>query len=244
MKSKISILAIGLLLGGAALLSPLSAGAEEPEVQSAPTQRYLGWYMRTVVEATDSEGKSYLHDSAGVFGRLKGSSYRKDRHDIPAMGTGIFQILFTPRWESEGTRYYSDYRNLRGKHPHRSNVWSFEVRNEKGVDLSEAEFTIRIEGPVNAYQTPKGIEERPSADKTRLRRLHLVDLDNDRVYRYRAVKRMTFSMEGSHVRHFRWVLGRVNKADRKMEKAPQSEEARLFTPNPENPDSFGTPPEM
>jgi len=57
-------------------------------------QRYAGWYMRIKVSATAEDGTVYRHTSAGVFGKLKKSRYKKDINDIPAFGPAKLQVVF------------------------------------------------------------------------------------------------------------------------------------------------------
>ena len=159
--------------------------------------------MRTVVTAITPGGEKYTHDSAGVFGELRESRYKKDRHDIASMGSGILQVLFTPRWEENNATYFSDYRKRKRGHKHKERVWSFQVVDQKSVDLSDA------------YWTSQGIMERPSTRKRLFKRLKLVDVDNHQVYRATNLENVTFDMDGNHTRTFRWVIGRVKPMDYK-----------------------------
>jgi len=64
------------------------------KTKKAKKAKYAGWYMRTRVSATTQDGTVYEHNSAGVFGKLKQSRYKKDRHDIPAYGPATLQVVF------------------------------------------------------------------------------------------------------------------------------------------------------
>lgn len=240
-----ALLAAGLLLTG------LHAGTDEVSndiqttTQTGKKTKYIGWYMRTVVTATLSDGRSYTDATAGVFGELKDSKYHRDRHDIPSMGKGILQVLFVPRWEDEGTTYFSDYRRYKRHHKHKERVWTFQVQNQQTVDLSDADLKIKIQGPTAAFRGPNGITEQPAKNKTMFRRLKLVDVDNQKIYRAKELKNVTLSMDGKHVRTFRWVIGKVK--DRDLKPLPENSKAPLFTPALEKaggPDSFGPPPSL
>jgi len=238
-----------LLLGSSLLLGGTLAdelAEQAPQAQKIPGYRYLGWYMRTVATATLPDGQAYIHRTAGVFGELKTSRFRKDRHDIPSLGTGILQVLFVPRWEKKGQTYFSDYRRLAGKKTHIKRVWTFQVVNQKTVDLSDAELKISVEGPIDAYEGPDGIVEKPSTRKRLLRRLRLVDVDNHRVYLAKRLKRITLSMDGKHTRTFRWVIGKVKKQDFKP--LPQTQKTPAFQPALETQaqqgGKFGLPPSL
>jgi len=184
-------------------------------------QKDAGWYLRTVVTATTADNKSYTHATAGVFGLLKQSRNKKDRHDISAYGEkgAILQILFTPtHWGKNNGNYFSNYKHYNRKKPFKRSVWQFKVRNPRSVDLKEAELKIRLQGPYKITFTKKEgrilYTESPYPHPRRIfRRLKLVDVDNHRVYRYREFKNLTLSMDGLHTRSFRWVLGKIKPRD-------------------------------
>jgi hypothetical protein len=237
------LLGSGLLLGGT-LADELAEQA--PMAQKIPGLQYMGWYMRTVATATLPDGRAFTHQSAGVFGELKKAKYAKDRYDIPSLGTGILQVLFVPAWEQEEKTYFSDYRRLKKKTTHRARVWTFQVRNQKTVDLSDAELKITVEGPTDAYWGKEGIVEKPSQNTRLLKRLKLVDVDKHRVYRATRLENITLSMEGKHTRTFRWVIGKVRKQDFKP--LPQTQKPPTFQPALETQarqnGKFGLPPSL
>lgn len=242
---------LGALLAAGLLLTGLHADTDEIGNDIQTTARtdkkikYLGWYMRTVVTATLPDGRSYTDATAGVFGELKDSRYYRDRHDIPSMGKGILQVLFVPRWENEGTTYFSDYRRYKRHHKHRERVWTFQVQNQQTVNLADADLKIEVQGPTAAFRGPDGLTEQPAKNKITLRRLKLVDVDNQKVYRAQELKNITLSMDGKHIRTFRWVIGKIRKYD--LKPLPESSKTPLFSPALEktgNPDSFGPPPSL
>lgn len=259
MRTKRLTLTLGLILGCSLAGTQLVAGGmdnsaalENSRHIKKPKKRYIGWYMRTVATATLPDGRSYTHATAGVFGKLRDSRFKEDKHDIPSMGSGVVQVLFTPRWAKDGHTYFSDYRGLKltkylRRHKrlrHDNNVWIFEVRNPKGVDLSDADLNLKVEGPFDAYKSSDGLIETPSKRKRLLRQLKLVDLDHKRVYPYKRLRHLHLSMDGQHVRHFRWVIGRVLPRDKKLPKTATQKQL-FFAPAPsEAKETFGTPPSL
>jgi hypothetical protein len=211
--------------------TPPNPGPTPPNPNPTPPQpnpgaKKMGWYLRTVVEA-DKDGKRYVHSSAGVFGGLTDSTAGKDRHDIPAMGTAILRVIFVhPEWEEEDGEYFSDYR--RYTEGIRREVWTFQVRNDKTVDLSDAPLKIRLEGPYDAFMTKNGIVEKPSQNTARRDSIQLVDIDNDKVYTYDELQYASLSIDGKHTRNFRWVLGGVQEEDYEL----PARQAALASPAP------------
>jgi len=182
-------------------------------------EKVAGWYLRTVVSATLPDGKTYTHNTAGVFGELSQSRNKKDRHDIPSYGLGIIYVLFTPtNWGEESGDYFSDYRHYNRHRLMRRQVWTFQVKNQYGVDLSGADLKIGLEGPVRVLSTGdrKHLRYRETAyphPERLLSRLTLVDVDNGTTYTVDELPYADLSMEGKHTRTFRWVLGPVRKRD-------------------------------
>jgi hypothetical protein len=183
--------------------------------------RDAGWYLRTVVTATTADDKKYIHETAGVFGLLKQSKNKKDRHDIKAYGEAgtILQILFTPQnWDEDNGNYFSNYKHYNKRKPYKRRVWEFKVRNARSVNLADANLKIELRGPYGVSYSKKNgnIEYKEVSYKNPeklLSRLTLVDVDNQTTYSYDELLNADLSMDGKHTRLFRWVLGKVKKRD-------------------------------
>jgi hypothetical protein len=185
-------------------------------------EKDAGWYLRTVATATTQDGQVYVHKTAGVFGKLKQSKNKKDRHDIAAYGENgaIFQVIFPQtKWaEEDNGNYFSDYRHYNKKKPYKRTVWTFLVRNPKSVDLVDADLNIDLQGPYKVTFTKQNgsvhYKETLSKDMTKLmNKLTLIDVDNQREYSYDEIKEANLGMDGLHTRTFRWVVGTVKKRD-------------------------------
>jgi hypothetical protein len=115
------------------------------------------------------------------------------------------------------------------------------------VDLSQASFKLGVYPPVQVIRSSgtHRFKEVVMQDDIRTR-LTLIDLDNGRTYSFEEAKNTTFSMEGKHVRAFRWVLGSVKSEDMaKPEFIAQHNVVELSTRNVANSSSkFGTPPSI
>jgi hypothetical protein len=215
-------IAAGLLLATPMLMArphmmERTLGIEGKMGRHASEQSPVGWYMRTVATATLPDGKEFTHATAGVFGRLQDSKRKKDRHYIPAYGenSAILQVLFVQtKWGEDNGNYFSDYRRFKKHRHYRRSVWTFAVRNPRHVDLSQADLKIEVQGPYKVYRDTNGYREVLDPGYLHLTdRLHLVDVDNHRVYDYDELKNAQLSMDGKHTRTFRWVIGRVKKRD-------------------------------
>jgi len=176
----------------------------------------VGWYMRTVAKATLG-GKEYIHDSAGVFGELKESVNGKDSHDIASYGKATIKVVFTPEWDENNGTYFSDYRAYGNGE---KQVWTFQVKNERTgnpsgpVNLKDADLKLSLEGMYDVYDgRKKRFEEVLSKDQSKKTSLTLVDVDNEETYSYSELQNVTLSMDGKHVRTFKWVLGTVEDKD-------------------------------
>ncbi len=197
----------------AVLIALLSIGSEA----AAQKVRDAGWYMRIRALATTSEGTKYAHDSGGVFGELRQSRNRKDRHDIPSYGAATFHVVF-PRyyWNEDSGDYDSDYRHYNARRSDRRRVWTFQVKNQKTADLSNASLRLFVDDPVRVtYVTKAGNVQyfERAADRSMQSKFTLVDVDNHMTYTLDNLKDTEFSMDGSHVRTFRLVRGQVKAKD-------------------------------
>jgi len=243
------IVAIVSMLVAVNLVS--SAEIERIDADSSPVvrKRPTGWYMRTIVTASLPDGTKVIHRTAGVFGELRRSSPKRDSHDIPAMGKAILKVVFThPEWEGD-TEFYSDYTKYRGPKI-RKRVWTFQIKNEKKINLANASIRIRIPEYRDVYAVKKDghviYVTKKSRNRRRLRLLRLVDLDTGKVYTYRKWRRLVLNMNGKHTRNFRWVLGRVSKSDKLLDRGRTigAEVSKSdFSGADISGGKFGTPPE-
>ena len=188
--------------------------------------RYAGWYMRTRVSVTTQDGTVYSHNSAGVFGKLKQSRYKKDQHDIPAFGSAALQVVFPHyNWgEEDSGDYWSDYRKYKKRRIGKRVVYTFQVKNQKTVDLSNADLKIELDDAIdvnfvkengNVHYIENGTN--PEIKQT----FTLVDVDNKQTYQVDELEYADLSMDGNHTRTFRWVRGKVRKRDFRAVKVPE-----------------------
>ena len=180
-------------------------------------QQYAGWYMHTKVYATTEEGKEYSHTKAGIFGKLKQSKWKKDQHDIPAFSAATFQVVFPHlNWGDDSGDYYSNYYKWKKNQVNKRAVWTFQVKNQSGADLSNASLRIDLEGAQNVDYVKKNkvvtfIET--TLDTEKKENFTLVDVDNHETYDVDELEYANLSMDGKHTRTFRWVMGSVKKRD-------------------------------
>jgi len=218
-----------------------------------------GWYLRTVATAKLPDGRTFKHNSAGVFGELDESEAGKDRHDISSYGKAILQVRFVNKKIDNDSEYFSDYRHYDGQN--KKEVWTFLVKNEYSVDLSNAALKIDVEKMRDVFkkvgESPY-IEEIADKNDDKRQQLVLVDVDNQQTYSYDELETANLTMDGKHTRTFRWVLGSVDSSDMQplssteIASASEKRSARSlsrkihsdFTPGTAAGTSkFGTPPE-
>ena len=184
-----------------------------------------GWYMRIRVQATAEDGTKYAHNTGGIFGELKQSKNGKDRHDIPTFAPAIFHVVFPHYyWKEASGDYDSDYRHYDRHRTHHRRVWTFQVKNQKGVDLSDAPLQIRIDDPVKVLAKQEQGNLRyieTKGDPKMKRRFTLVDVDNRSTYTLDELDHAQLSMDGNHTRTFRLVRGQVRERDFQPVKSPK-----------------------
>lgn len=207
----------------------IDEGDQEP---TTPAREPDGWYMRTVVKATTPEGKTYVHQTAGVFGELRESSDGDDKHDIPAFGAAALYVVFPKIKENDSLEdYFSDYHHYATEEPNdpERQTWMFQIKNEAYDDLSDATFDLSIEGPYKVYKKPNsvGYDEEVDTESDTLRQLSLVDLDTHKIYTYDEAKQKHFKMRGRKVRTFRWVLGGVQASQMRADRVQKLAEEAL-----------------
>ena len=223
----------------------------EPPAVVDPYQA-AGWYGKTEVTATASDGTIYSHKSAGVFGKLVQSSDDQDQHDIPGYGPALLQVIFVPDFSADITAgYFSEYKHYDGTNAKAS--WTFQVKNQQDVDLSTAPITINL--PVVhdvRYRDDNGTvtyKESSESNITLLNQLTLVDVDNSTTYTITELESATLNMDSKHTRTFRWVLGTVESTDYEPLPAPQRAAGRENTPEfkpapaRQSGGKFGLPPQ-
>jgi len=253
MKSKVKLLGTVLLIG--IMVGCDSTSIESPDTTTdtvAPVTTEVvtkkvepsGWYMRTVVSAVSEDGTVYSHNTAGVFGELDESADGLDRHDVPSSGSAIIQVRFINDQFDGGEEYYSDYREYNASSL-KKQTWTFLVVNEIVVDLSNASLQIGVEALKNVYRkSDNTYYEMTSTDQGKRDSLVLIDLDNNRTYKYDELKNANLSMDGKNTRQFRWVLnGEVETLDTiplNLSKYQKPFMKRIITSSS---NKFGLPPE-
>ena len=179
-------------------------------------QKRAGWYMRTTVKATAADGTVYSHNSAGLIGELEQSMAEKDKHDIASYGPAALQVVFPQyNWGEESGDYWSDYRKYENGAETRA-VWTFQIKNQKTIDLSNADIEIALKDAQNVdFVKEKGqvryIET--DVDSSKRDAFTLVDVDNQQTYSIDELENADLSMDGKHTRTFRWVRGSVQDED-------------------------------
>lgn len=204
--------------------NPTSSRPEvvDPEIPTPlpPVDPYktAGWYGKTLVSATAADGTVYTHTTAGVFGELLQSDEDKDKHDILGYETSILQVVFPQtEWEDDNGDYFSNYLNY-DEYSVEKRVWTFQIKNQHTIDLSNAPITIDLEGvyDVKYKEEENGrVEYKESTDvnQTLLNTLNLVDVDNQAEYTVDELKTANLTMNGLHTRTFRWIKGTVEQND-------------------------------
>jgi len=180
-------------------------------------QKYAGWYMHTKVYVTAEDGKEYSHATAGIFGKLNQSKWKKDQHDVPAFGSSALQVVFPHlNWGEDSGDYYSNYYKYKKRSAGKRAVWTFQVKNQHTVDLSNAAIRIELEGAQNVDYVKKDKKVtyiETTLDPSKRDDLTLVDVDNHKTYSVDELEYANLSMDGKHARTFRWVRGKVKKRD-------------------------------
>ncbi len=189
----------------------------QPPVATPDPYHAAGWYARTKVYATAPDGTVYSHTTAGIFGQLVQSSDEQDPHDIAGYGPAIFQIIFIPEFSTDTTvGFFSEYKNY-DENSSEKKIWTFMIKNQNTIDLSNAPISISVEGTFNVkYRDDQGeveYKETLNNDANSTTDLHLVDVDNATDYTVTQLLTANLSMQGLHTRTFRWVLGDVISTD-------------------------------
>ena len=243
---KFNLLVKTVLFIGISSLVVLSTGCSEEETSSdqpatetppvvVPDPYHsAGWYARTEVTATASDGTVYSHTTAGVFGELIQSSDDQDQHDIPGYGPAIFQVIFLPDFSTDTTAgYFSEYKHYDENYSVKKS-WTFLVKNQQTVDLSNAPIRIDLSSLNDVkYRDDRGrveYKELLVTDDALKNNLHLVDIDNQVEYTVDELETANLTMNGLHTRTFRWVLGSTDSSDYAALPASQRSAGRVVTP--------------
>ena len=133
-------------------------------------------------------------------------------------------MILIPEFSTETTTgYYSEYKNYddaEGK-----KVWTFQLKNQNTVDLSNASITIALEGVFDVdYKEENGhvlYKESTSVNEALKRRLTLIDIDHQASYTLLELETASLGMDGEHTRTFRWVFGTVESSDFNPLNVPQ-----------------------
>jgi len=216
---------------------------EEGTTSIKPVIEKMGWYMRIAAKAEKADGTVYEHNTAGVFGELSDSENGLDKHDIPSYGKAVFQVKLVNAALSLDESYFSDYRKLDENDS--KQIWTFQVRNEYGTDLSDAVLTLNILPMKDVFKREgdvRFIEKTASQEDDKRKQLSLIDLDDFRVYPYSSIEKLRLSMNGKHVRNFRLVLGEVEDKDM-IRSFPLVEPKSFKEIKASSPNGFGLPPE-
>lgn len=265
MKFKLCMAALALLLINGCDSSSTSAsgstedalvkeevGSDNPNIDEPATKVVVGWYMRTVVKATASDGTEYIHKTAGVMGEFKESQDGKDRHDIDAYGAPALSVLFIQNeWGEDNGNYFSDYRAYSSNDNRQ--VWTIQVKNNTGAaNLTNAPLTLTLEGAYSIYEEDDEgrikYKEELLIDQSKKQMMVLVDVDHQREYTYEELQSAELDMDGLEIRTFRWVLGTVEPSDYEplsvsgAEKVSISAKSAKASVALDPDDKFGRPP--
>lgn len=212
-----------------------------------PLHKSAGWYARTAVVAT-LDAKVYKHTTAGVFGQLIESLDGKDKHDVQGYGEATLQIVFPQtEWGEDNGDYFSNYRSLESTNLN----WLFQIKNQKTVNLSNADIEIILDGTYDLTYTREDgrivYEEAKNPNPVKAAKLTLIDVDNHTSYTTLQLKTANLKMNDRHTRTFRWVLGEVEESDYAPLAKPSVktlDAKEVFKTAPEKTTSgFGTPPQ-
>ncbi len=211
------------------------------------------WYARTTVSAVNPDTQTIIeHKTAGVFGQLHESSDEKDPHDIIGMGTdtATLEVVFPQNeWGSDNGDYFSDYHSVKED----GDSWIFQVKNmNKNIDLKDEAIMITLEGIYTVEATivdgSTRYSEKLNHTDERLEELTLIDLDNKVAYSVSELNNAEISMNGMHIRTFKWVLGSVTEADynaplnTSITATPMSFKRTAVNPESVSNSKFGLPP--
>ncbi len=262
-KAVLATVTLSLLITGCGEddIKDVNNGVIQPEIRVIPDPvvptpdpyKSAGWYAKIEVSATDTDGKVYNHKTAGVFGELVQSQDTKDQHDIPGYGSAIFQVVFPQtEWADDNGDYFSNYQHF-DENSEQKRVWTFQIKNQQTVDLSNAPITINLAGVYDVeYRDDRGsVEYKESKDvnNTKRQTLNLVDVDNTTSYTIDELATANLTMGDKHTRTFRWVLGSVDSTDYEPLPTPQRSAARTATsdfqaaPAKKSGGKFGLPPQ-
>ena len=170
---------------------------------------YAGWHAAIKVKFKKLRTKVYKYESSAVFGELVNSRNNKDRQDILSVSSNAIQVVFPQyKWYDNRGDYESDYRHWRKSKENNKEVWTFQVKLKKEVNLQKVPFVISLDGiyDINASRVNnKVIYTEISKNLEKRKVFNLVDVDNGLMYFYDELKDITFTMDGLKRRTFRWI---------------------------------------
>ena len=210
-----AISAIGLLTGCGG--SSDDSTVIETATGTTPSYKTAGWYGKTQIRATAPDDTVYTHNTAGIFGELLESTEAKDINDVPGYDSALLQVVFPQTtWGEDNGDYFSNYQSfIEGESPKK--VWTFQIKNQKTVDLKDASIKITLDGIYDVtYLEEDGrnrYKESAVSNPERTNMLTLVDVDNHTSYTPTELKTANLRMDGLHTRTFRWVRGEVEESD-------------------------------
>lgn len=211
----IGLTTIALLSLGCGVEDTASSGIDTTTL-TTPSPQLAGWYASIEVRVTANDGSVYEHTTAGIFGELVESSDTLDKHDIAAYGPAILQVVFLQDGRDNTIGYFSDYQHF-DENRTTKKVWTFQVRNDKDVDLSGAPISLSLQGVYEVFYASNSdivsYEVSDAIDTDKVRQLNLIDVDNQIKYTVEELSSANLTMDNLHVRTFRWVLGLVDAND-------------------------------
>ncbi len=224
-----------------------------PNPNPEPKPKIANWYMKTVANMTLADGTNYEYKKGAVFGELEESSNGKDRYDVLAFGTAKLRVVFPQtEWDDNNGDYVSNYQSL--KEDGEKRVWTFQVKNQRDLNLTNAQLKLSLDGPYDVdFATKDGytsFKETLATDISKKTSIVLVDVDNQTEYSYAQLQTTNLTMDGLKTRTFRWVLGTADSSDYAMVNTASSKMVGLGVTNRSvkthtisNPnDKFGLPP--
>ena len=232
-----------------------------------------GWYGKTKISVNftdiDNSVKVLKHTTAGVFGELKQSSDDKDQHDVPGYGPAVFQIIMIPEFSTDTSAgFFTEYKNYNPENSDKK-VWTFQIKQQSSIclevnpddsskcnrwmDLKDSPIAINLEGVYDVeYRDDRGsveYKESSTVDTEKVIALTLVDVDIGTKYTVEELASANLTMNGLHVRTFRWVVGPVDSTDYEALSSPQRAARRTASsefqvaPDSNTGGKFGLPPQ-
>ena len=177
-------------------------GNTPTRVEVRPHTISLSDVYKTSVSATDANGQTYVHGTAGVFGELKQSVDGKDQHDIPVFSGGTITLVFPQtEWDGNNGDYFTDYRANSAEGEKRT--WTFQIKSSS--TLANAPIVISLEGMYDVMYLEENnrilYKESLGSDQSKKESIRLIDVDNGTTYTYAQLQTAQLNMGGlKHIR--------------------------------------------